>query len=195
LSSLVWMRNYGGGSTDRARIMLYNHASGDLFVGSNTSHTNFPTVSPRQNTRGGSAAGFLQRLNGSTGATTWSSYYSSSSGSTNLLCMEFNVDKTELYFGGVTAGLNAGNISATAYDASYNNNSDFYVGRMDIDQNFLGGTYVGGSGQEVNMMGLNVDQNNDVYVFGYTASTNFPVSSAPNVPLQTGSRGGQDKVF
>ncbi|MBP6573211.1 MAG: hypothetical protein KA230_02070 [Flavobacteriales bacterium] len=197
LSSLVWMRNYGGSGADRASIMLHNATNGDLFVGGNTSSTNFPTVSPRQNTRGGTTAGFLQRMNGTTAATTWSSYFSSDANDdANLLCMEFNATKTELYFGGVTEGLNSANVSASGvFDNSHNGNNDFYVARMDIDQNFLDGTYVGGTSNEVNMMGLNVDLNNDVYVFGYTSSTNFPVSASPNVPLQTTNNGSNDKVF
>ncbi|HRD53872.1 MAG TPA: hypothetical protein PKY96_14615, partial [Flavobacteriales bacterium] len=51
LSSLVWMRNYGGNGADRASIMLHDNATGNLFVGGNTASTNFPTVSPRQATR------------------------------------------------------------------------------------------------------------------------------------------------
>src|SRR5690606_338455 len=35
----------------------------------------------------------------------------------------------------------------------------------------------------------------DVYLFGYTNSTNFPVSSGPNVPVQATNGGGNDKVF
>ncbi|HMN06973.1 MAG TPA: hypothetical protein PKD45_14745, partial [Flavobacteriales bacterium] len=196
LSNVVWMRNYGGSGDDRASIMLYNPANDDLFVGGNTASTNFPTTNPRQATRGGSTAGFLQRLNGNTAATVWSSYYSSASGqNANLLCMEFNNNRTELYFGGVTTGLNTANVTSGAFDTSHNGNNDFYVGHMTIDQTLLQGTYVGGSSNEVNMMGLNVDQNNDVYIFGYTNSTNFPVSAAPNVPLQTNNQGSNDKVF
>ena len=195
LSSLVWMRNYGGGGTDRASIMLHNPVSGDLFVGGNTASTNFPTVSPRQATRGGTSAGFLQRMTGA-GATTWSSYFSSDAGDdANLLCMEFNDARNEIYFGGVTEGLLAANITAGSFDTGHNGGNDFYVGRMDIDQNFLAGTYVGGTGSEVNMMGLNVDLNNDVFVFGYSNSTNFPVSASPNVPLQSTNQGSNDKVF
>ncbi|MFZ1689356.1 MAG: hypothetical protein WAU70_18180, partial [Flavobacteriales bacterium] len=194
LSSLVWMRNYGGSGADRASIMLHNPATNDLFIGGNTASTNFPTVSPRQAVRGGTSAGFLQRMTGA-GATTWSSYFSSAaSQSANLLCMEFNSAKTQLYFGGVTTGLEASNISG-AYDGSPNGNNDFYVAHMDVDQNFLNGTYVGGSNNEVNMMGLNTDQNNDVFVFGYSNSTNFPVSVSPNVPLQSTNQGNNDKVF
>ncbi|HRD53873.1 MAG TPA: SprB repeat-containing protein, partial [Flavobacteriales bacterium] len=109
--------------------------------------------------------------------------------------MEFNVAKDELYYGGVTSGLNSANLSAGAYDISHNGSNDFYVGRMTIDQTFVAGTYIGGSGDEVNMMGLNTDQNNDVFVFGYSGSTNFPMSTAPNVPLQTTNQGNRDKVF
>ncbi|MBK9147994.1 MAG: hypothetical protein IPM12_09300 [Flavobacteriales bacterium] len=196
LSSLVWMRNYGGSSADRASIMLHNPATGDLFVGGNTSSTNFPTLNPRQSTRGGSTAGFLQRLNGTTAATVWSSYYSSaSSQNANLLCMEFNTAKDELCFGGVSSGLNSANLSAGAFDTSHNGSNDFYVGRMTVDQTFIAGTYIGGSGNEENMMGLNTDQNDDVYVFGYSGSSNFPVSASPDVPLQTANQGSRDKVF
>ncbi|MCB0765561.1 MAG: hypothetical protein KDB84_12685, partial [Flavobacteriales bacterium] len=167
LSSLVWMSNYGGSGTDQGSIMLHDPVSGDLFVGGNTSSTNFPTVSPRQSTRGGSSAGFIQRLTGA-GATSWSSYFSSASGDdANLLCMAFNTTRSEIYFGGVTEGLSAANVSASGvWDNSHNGSNDLYVARMTVDQTFLGGTYVGGSSNEVNMMGLNLDENNDVYVFG-----------------------------
>ena len=196
LSSLVWMRNSGGSSGDRASIMLHEPTSGDLYVGGNTSSTNFPTVSPRQATRGGNTAGFLQRLTG-TGSTTWSSYFSSAtSQSASLLCMEFNTTRTEVYLGGVTTGLNAANISGSGVlDNTANGNNDFYVARMGVDQTFIAGTYIGGTSNEVNMMGLNTDLNNDVFVFGYTSSTNFPVSASPNTPLQSTNQGNNDKVF
>ncbi|MCC6578587.1 MAG: SBBP repeat-containing protein, partial [Flavobacteriales bacterium] len=196
LSAMVWMRNTGGSGSDVATILLNNDATGDIFVGGSTSSTNFPTVSPRQATRGGSSAGFLQRLT-SAGGVTWSSYFSSASGaSASVLCMEFNTARTGLYFGGVTSGLAAANISGSGvFDNSHNGSNDFYVCRMDIDQTFVGATYLGGSNNEVNMMGLNVDLNDDVYIFGYSNSTNFPISSTPNVPLQNSNQGNNDKTF
>ncbi len=42
------------------------------------------------------------------------------------------------------------------------------------------------------MMGLNTDLNSDVYIFGYTPSTNFPVTSNA---LQSTNLGSDDKVF
>ncbi|MCB0759579.1 MAG: hypothetical protein KDC01_14035, partial [Flavobacteriales bacterium] len=197
LSAVQWMKNFGGSSDDLAQIMLYEPTTGDIFVGGRTTSTNFPTLIPRQSTRGGSEAGFLQRISGA-GTTLWSSYFqAASSKSLTILCMSMNTTGSEIYFGGVTSGLASSNISSSGvYDNSYNGGTnDLFVARMGLDQSFIGATYIGGSNNEVNMMGLNTDLNNDVYVFGYTNSTNFPVSSGPNVPLQATNNGSNDKVF
>ncbi|HKR06926.1 MAG TPA: SBBP repeat-containing protein, partial [Bacteroidia bacterium] len=197
LSAVSWVKNYGGSGIDQPTIMVQNNSTGEIYVGGYTTSTNFPTTIPRQATRNGSQAGFLQKLN-SSGTTLWSSYFQSASGSTaSILCMEFNTTKNQLYFGGITNGLVAANIGHVGvYDSTYNaGTNDFFVCRMDTNQNFVAATYLGGSLNEVNMMGLNTDLNNDVYVFGYTNSTNFPVSALPNTPLQTSNLGQNDKVF
>src|SRR5690606_29685789 len=90
LSAVQWMRNYGGSSNDLAQIMLYEPITGDIIVGGRTTSTNFPVINPRQATRGGSEAGFLQRLSGN-GTTQWSSYFkSASSKSVAILCMSMS---------------------------------------------------------------------------------------------------------
>ncbi|HRH65451.1 MAG TPA: hypothetical protein PLU53_04070, partial [Bacteroidia bacterium] len=197
LSSIAWMKNYGGTGTDQATIMLQNISNQDIFIAGYTTSSNFPVSNPRQATLGGTQSGFIQKLT-SVGNTAWSSYFqSAATKSTSILCMEFNTLKTQLYFGGITSGLAASNVSASGtYDNSYNSGTnDFFVCRMDTNQNFVSSTYLGGTANEVNMMGLNTDLNNDVYIFGYTNSTNFPVSASPNVPLQTTNLGSNDKVF
>lgn len=162
-----------------------------------TSSTNFPTLSARQTTRGGNQSGFLQRINTS-GTTQWSSYFSSATNAAaSILCMEFNRTQDTLYFGGLTTGLNSANISASGvFDNTHNGANDFFIAKMGIDQGFKAGTYLGGTAGEDNMMGLNTDENNDVYIFGYTPSTNFPVTSDA---LQSTNFGGQsrgsDKTF
>jgi gliding motility-associated-like protein len=194
LSAISWIKNYGGSGNDQAMIMNLNTANGDIFVGGSTTSSNFPTTNPRQSSLGGSSSGFLQKLK-SSGSTAWSSYFSSASGSTtSILCMEFNTTKNRLYFGGITSGLNSANISSSGvYDNSYNSGTnDFFAASMDTNQTFVAATYIGGSSNEVNMMGLNTDLNNDVYIFGYTNSTNFPTTSGA---LQSTNLGSNDKVF
>ncbi|MCX6292579.1 MAG: SBBP repeat-containing protein, partial [Bacteroidetes bacterium] len=200
LSSILWMKNYGGSGIDQATIMVQNNSNGDIFIGGYTTSTNFPTVNPRQSTRNGSQSGFIQKL-ASNGNTIWSSYFqSASSQSASILCMEFNTTKTQIYFGGITSGLASANISASGtFDATYNSGTnDFFVTRMDTNQNFVASTYLGGSSNEVNMMGLNLDLNNDVYIFGYSNSNNFPVSAdALQSLLNTNgsSSSNNDKTF
>ena len=196
LSSVQWMKNYGGSSADVATIMLLNNANGDLFLGGYTNSTNFPVSNARQSTLAGSQSGILQKLDGN-GNVAWSSYFQSASNrSTSILCMEFSLLKDQLYFGGITTGLAASNISSFGVlDNTQNGSNDFFVCRMDTNQNFVASTYLGGTGSEGNMMGLNTDQNNDVYIFGYSGSSDFPVSGLPNTPLQTTNLGSNDKTF
>ncbi len=202
LSSIIWMKNYGGAGTDQATIMVQNSANGDIYLGGHTTSTDFPTKNPRQNTRGGDQSGFLQKLN-TNGNVVWSSYYrSASSKKATILCMEFNTLKNRLYFGGITTGLEApSNMPASGnYDRSQNGSNDFYVASMDTNQTFVNSTYIGGANNEVNMMGLNVDLNNDVYVFGYSNSVNFPVTADALQPLLNNTASNpsspvNDKVF
>ncbi|HNL84367.1 MAG TPA: SBBP repeat-containing protein, partial [Chitinophagales bacterium] len=193
LTAISWMSNYGGSGDDRANIMLSNPINGDIFVAGQTASSNFPTLNARQTSRGGSQAGFLQKLSLS-GVTAWRSYFSSaSSASASILCMEFNMTKDKLYFGGLTTGLAAANISSSGvYDNSLNGGTDLFVCRMDTGQLFNMSTYLGGTSSEDNMMGLNTDANNDVYVFAYTPSTNFPVTADA---LQSSNQGQSDKTF
>ena len=200
LSAISWMKNYGGSGNDQANIMLANKSTGDIFIAGQTTSGNFPTTNPRQaGGLGGSQDGFIQKLNAA-GTTVWSSYFKSASNkSSAILCMEFNTTMNKLYFGGITGGLNSANISASGvYQSAYGGGTnDFFAALMDTAQNFSKGTYLGGSNNEVNMMGLNVDLNNDVYIFGYSNSTNFPVTAdALQSSLNTtGSGSNNDKTF
>lgn len=195
LSTLSWMRNYGGSGNDQARIMLFNTYSNDIYLAGFTQSSDFPVVNPRQNyQQGTNRNGFLQKLKGD-GTTVWSSYFNSEEiASSTILCMEFNSNFTRLYFGGITTGLHASNISQQGvFDNTYNGgNNDFFVALIDTAQNFVGATYLGGINNESNMMGMNVDQNNDVYVFGYSNSFDFPVTADA---LQDTIMGGSDKIF
>ncbi|HYV94077.1 MAG TPA: T9SS type A sorting domain-containing protein [Chitinophagales bacterium] len=203
LSTLSWIKNYGGSGTDQATIMLNNPDNGDLYVAGYTSSSSvFPIVNARQSSKTGSTDGFIQKLK-SNGTIVWSSYFNSASGkTTDILCMEFNTLRNKLYFGGITGGLNTSNVSGSVvYDNTYNSGTnDFFVASMDTNQTFNASTYIGGSGNEVNMMGLNIDLNNDVYVFGYANSTNFPTTSAAlqtqlNNVSNNGVNPANDKVF
>ena len=179
LSAITWMKNYGGTGTDGATIMNTNTTTGDIFVAGTTTSTNFPVTgseTARQTTLGGTESGFIQKLN-SSGKIIWSSYFQAASGkSVQILCMELNTTQSSFYFAGLTTGLATTNTSTKVLQPTITGTTDFFVAHMDTNQTFVAATYLGG-GNEINMMGLNDDLNNDVYILGYTASTNFPVTS------------------
>ncbi|CAF0787684.1 unnamed protein product [Rotaria sordida] len=193
LDAVSWVRNFGGSGNDQINILVNNPTTGDIFVGGNTASTSGITAgTPRQGTMVGSSTAFLRRYN-SAGTVQWGSYFNSvASGTTSLLCMEFNTTKDRLYFAGITTGLGTNNTPSGTYDASVAGTNDFYVAHMNIDQTFYASTYIGSSGSENNLMGLNVDDNNDVYLFGYVGNDGYPTAGNP---LQSARSGSTDKVF
>ncbi|TAH42166.1 MAG: hypothetical protein EYC69_06425, partial [Bacteroidetes bacterium] len=193
LSTMNWMKNYGGSKDDKARIMLVDPSTNDIYTAGFTRSSNFPTVSPRQNSLGGDQSGFLQKLT-SSGSTTWSSYFRSASGKTSIIqCMDFNSAKDKIIFGGLTDGLNSSNISSSGvYSSSISGGVDYFICRMATNQTFEYGTYLGGSAAEENLMGIKLDVNDDIFIFGYSSSTNFPVTADA---LQSSNNGYIDKTF
>lgn len=63
-----------------------------------------------------------------------------------------------------------------AYDRSYNGNGDGYVIKLDADGAIVYATYLGGTSLDQGSK-IAVDGQGNVYVAGYTFSTDFPVSS------------------
>ncbi|MBX2903476.1 MAG: tandem-95 repeat protein [Chitinophagales bacterium] len=199
LETLVWTKQYSssGGNTDRFNICVIDNAN-NVIVGGLTRGTggisyNNPSG---QTSLTGSQDGWLMRLNASNGAALWSRYFYSASGtSSSILCMETNRTKSQFIIGGTSNGLANVNITAGAYQTAYQGNTDFFVASLPIAGNATTwGTYFGGNSTEVNMMGLNLDQNDDVYVLGYSYSKNIPTVDKP---LQTNSYDGsnQDAIF
>jgi gliding motility-associated-like protein len=193
LSALDWMKNFGGSGNDQINILLNNPTTGDIFVAGNTeSNSGITAGSPRQGSPTGSSNGFIQRYN-SAGTIQWGSYFNSAaSTSTSILCMEFNLNRDRVYFAGISGGLGTNNTPSGTYDNSLSGTNDFYIANMGIDQTFYASTYIGSNGSENNLMGLNVDNNNDVYIFGYTGNDGYPTAGGP---LQSTRNGSTDKVF
>ena len=136
-------------------------------------------------------------LNGSTGVANWSRYFNGAAGQTSdILCAEVNTSKNQIFIGGLTSGMTLGvNITSGTYQTT-SGGTDFFVANLPTSGAATNwGTYVGGTtGGAVNMMGLNVDLNNDVYVLGYTTSKSFP---AVDFPIQSATEDGskEDAVF
>jgi hypothetical protein len=201
LETIVWNKQYSssGASSDQFNICIVD-TLGNLMIGGVTSGSsgisyNNPST---QTTLVGNSNGWLIRLNAANGNAQWSRYFNSTSGnSSNILCMETNRTKSQIIIGGRALGaLASGNITAGALQTTYGTGTaDFYVASIPYTgASTTWGTYFGGSGNESNMMGLNVDQNNDVYVLGYTSSENITTFDNP-IQTNTYDNNDDDAVF
>ena len=75
-----------------------------------------------------------------------------------------------------------------SYSEQFNGgSSDRVITKFDKDLNMLASTYIGGSGDEFGM-GMALDVNGDVYIAGYTTSTDLPATSGSYVNSLTGGR-------
>ena len=196
LQTLVWTKQYSsnGSFPDQFNIALVNgnnvYIGGytDQAVGNNSLSFNNPSG---QVAIVGHEDGWLMQLNGTDGTTNWSRYFNAATNDTvTILCMEFNQERTQIDLGGLTTGLAAANninISGGTDTVPEHGARDFFIASIPISgAATTWGRYFGGSRVEDNMMGLNVDQNDDIYVLGYTFSKDIP-TPASFFPIQNGT--------
>ena len=194
LNTLKWTKQYTSSGGTNQFFTTAVDGSGNILVGGNTNGAaDISYVNATQNTLTGAQDGWLMSLDSATGNAHWSRYFNSGAAKrTSILCMEINQQKTQVIIGGLTSGLSASNISTGAYQTTYpgSTNTDFFVASLPVAAtSTTWGTYFGGNGTNTtdNMMGLNIDDNNDVYILGYTNSK-FTPTATPGIvydPIQT----------
>lgn len=159
--------------------------SGSVYVTGNTWATDFPTLNPYRATRPGSTSAFVTKFSG-LGALVYSTYLGGGG---------FNdgrgiaVDSAgNAYVTGNTGGTDfpiVGGVQPVS-----GGGDDAFVVKFNNQGNGIAySTYVGGSGQEQGT-GIAVDAPGNIYVTGFTQSSNFPTKAAVQ-----GSYGGNTDAF
>ncbi len=198
-NTLNWINEFGSdvatAANEQFNITTLDFAGNIYLGGSTEASSNISYNNPSsQTTRVGNRDGWFMKLT-SAGTVVWSRYYNSTAtDSTSILSMELTRLGGGLLIGGITSGLSSANITAGAYDQTYGGGAhDLFVAQMPLSgASTTWGSYIGGTGDEINLMGLNRDLNDDIYILGYTNSTNYPTLSNP---VQSGNMGGYDAIF
>ena len=158
---------------------------------------NFTLTNARQSTIGGTQNGFLQKFS-SAGNVIWSSYFQSAATKINLHSLygiQCCQNTTLFWWHHKWFGCQQYCSIRCVWSNIQQRIEWFFVCRMDTNQNYVSSTYLGGSSNfSVNMMGLNTDRTM-MYTSSLYQQYKFPVSSSPNVPLQSTNLGSNDKVF
>ena len=192
LTSMLQSTYLGGSGNDWATALDIGPApSYEVYVAGLTNSTNFPnTPGGAQASHGGNYDPFVARLNASLTSNPQSTYLGGSGGEfAYALAIAGSGD---VYVAGITGSANFPNTSGGA-QASYGGGSDVFVARLAATLTSKPqSTYLGGSALDWgHALTIGPGPTYDVYVAGYTASTDFPNTSGG----AQASNGGGDDAF
>ena len=187
----LYYSTYLGGSGGDAGNAIALDTFGDAYVTGSTASTNFPTggsetgVSPYQNKYGGDTDAFVTKLRYDGEARIYSTYLG---GNNYDVGQGIGVDSSgNVYVVGSTSSADFPT-TASAFQVAYGGNTDAFVSKLDPSgSKLLFSSYLGGSGIDYGLA-LALDLSGNVFVTGYTQSTNFPTVK----PIQSGNSGNGD---
>jgi hypothetical protein len=184
-SALVYS-TYLGGSGDDSGNGIAVDSSGNAYVTGYTTSIDFPTVNPLQPANGGGpnnySTSFVAKFNPTGSALVYSTYLGGSGGDDGY---GIAVDSSgNAYVTGSTASSNFPTMNPL--QPIYDGGGDAFVAKLNPTGSALVySTYLGGSGGD-GAKGIATDSSGNVYVTGFTTSTNFPTMN----PLQPSNGGG-----
>ncbi len=195
---------YLGGSADDFGTGIAIDSSGDAFVTGSTASTDFPTTSAAFQTTfgGGNTDAFITELGPAGGGLVFSSYLG---GSGDDYGTAVTVDSSGNAY--VTGNTDSPNFPVVnPLQGGLNGAIDAFVTEINSTKTppLLYSTYLGGSASDFGQ-GIAVDSSGDIYVTGYTYSSDFPTQNAlyPNLLSSTSANafvselkaGGASLVF
>jgi hypothetical protein len=189
-ASLLYSTYLGGSGTENFVAGIAVDTAGDMFVGGQTSSTNFPGTagSPIQPANGGGSDGFVTELSADGQHQIYSSYLG---GTASDAVTGITVDGTgAAYAVGSSASANYP-VTPGVLQPTLGGATDTVVTKVAPGGSSLAwSTYLGGNGIDTpgNGGAIKLDDSGNVWVTGATLSSNFPTVA----PVQAALAGGRD---
>jgi hypothetical protein len=178
----------GGGSFDEALALTVHPTSGEIFVAGRTNSTNFPGTAGGAQTSGGGfdRDAFLARLDA--GLTTLAqATYVGGSGSDEAFALAIHPTSGEVFVAGRTDSKDFPGTAGGAQPAIGGTSYDAFVARLNATLTTLGqSTYLGGSSFDELFALAIYPASGEVFVAGWTDSTNFPGTAGGAQPTNGG---------
>jgi hypothetical protein len=188
LSSLLASTFIGGSNRDHAHAITID-SSGNLYVTGYTSSSNYPTTTGAYDSSHNGDDVFVSKLSSDLGSLLASTFIG---GSNRDHARAITIDSSgNLYVTGYTSSSNYPTTTG-AYDSSFNGGvRDVFVSKLSSDlSNLSAGTFIGGGSYD-HARASTIDSSGNLYVTGYTSSSNYPTTA----DAYDSSHNGYDDVF
>jgi hypothetical protein len=185
-STLIYSTYLGGSSCDGGSGIAVD-SDGNAYITGDTHSTNFPTANPLQSTKaGGGSDAFVAKLNADGSELIYSTYLGGSGGEDFA---DITIDgEGNAYLTGHTYSIDFPTTTNALQPSFGGGDDDALVVKLNADgSDLIYSTHLGGSGADRGY-GIVIDGDGNVYVTGYTSSTDFPTAD----PLQAENGGGYD---
>ncbi|MBP1928148.1 PKD repeat protein [Methanolinea mesophila] len=193
-TSVLYLTYIGGGAEDSIQGLDLD-TSGNVYICGATSSDNFPLQSPIMDTRNAQSAGFVTKLDptGLPGSQLiYSTYLGHNGTSPSYNYTTVNAIGADTSGNAWISGYTMSETLPVTPDAEQPNKAggcDSFVGKIAADGSLQYLTYLGGSADDGDSsaaagyssfkpMGLGLDSAGNVYIAGYTKSSDFPVVNA-----------------
>lgn len=189
-SAAIYSTYIGSASGPDVATGIAVDSSGSAYITGYTSSSNYPVSAPYQGTSGGSYDAFITKLNTSGDALTYSTFLG---GSQTDQAFGITLDVSgNAYIAGQTSSVNYPTASPFQVSkAGAGGTFDFFVTKLNTTgAALIYSTYLGGALNDT-ATGIDLDASENVYVSGYTVSTDFPTSS----PYQASKGSGTDGIL
>jgi hypothetical protein len=194
LTKILQSTYLGGGNRDEVYAIAIHPITGDVYAAGLTESTKFPkTTGGAQGRHGGGwKDGFVARLNSDLTQILQSTYLGGS-GNDEANALAIHPTTGDVYVAGVTESANFPKTTGGAQANYGGGHSEVFVARLSTDlTRILQSTYLGGRGSDDAKALVIHPKTGEVYVAGYTYSTDFPNTTGG---AQTGHGGGYSDAF
>ncbi len=174
--ALLWATYLGGSASETGRAVAVD-VSGNVHVAGQTSSSNFPTPPGALDTNlSGADDSFVTRLLPDGSGLAWSTFLG---GSSTEFSHGIAVDGAgNVYVSGETSSTDWPAAGGFQNALAGGSGTDVFVAKLNgSGSGLVWGSYLGGTGYET-AFGMTIDGSANVYLTGYTQSTNFPVVNA-----------------
>lgn len=187
-TSTVIAYNFG----DKYRGEIVVNSSGNVFVASTTGSSNFPATSGAyDNTYNGGQDAVVFKMNNNLSSLTWASFLG---GTNDDAGFSIRVSSTgDVYAAGVTEAGGFPTTTGVLASAFQGGSADGFLSRLNSSgSTLLSSTFIGSGALDLTYF-LDIDLNNDIYVYGVTEGT-FPVVGGNGVYVNPNSLNYLQKI-